>query len=55
METKNWFSRIYSTHFEISDIEKTFGEYKNSQHIILSVKDVIHLKGKTGGKWLWET
>ena len=42
---------IYDAHFKISDIEKIFGENNNSpvtQLIILSVKDVIYLKRKTG-------
>ena len=42
---------IYDAHFKISDIEKIFGENNNSpvtQIIILSVKDVIDLKRKTG-------
>ena len=44
---------IYDAHFKISDIEKIFGENTNSPItqlpvIILSVKDVIYLKRKTG-------
>ena len=42
---------IYDAHFKILDIAKIFRENNNSpirQLVILSVKDVIHLKRKTG-------
>ena len=42
--TEDWARMIYDAHFKISDIEKIFGEYKNSpvkELIILSVKDII--------------
>ena len=52
-DTITWVRRIYDNHFIISDHEKIFGEPSNNQIsniIIISVKDVIYQKRKTGSK-----
>ena len=51
--TEDWVRLFYDSHFEISDIEKNFGDKDNNQVkqlIILSVRDVIYCKRKTGRK-----
>ena len=51
--TKDWVRLFYYSHFKISDIEKNFGDKDNNQVkqlIILSVRDVIYCKRKTGRK-----
>ena len=52
--TENWVRLFYVSHFEIADIEKIFGDIENDQVkqvIILSVRDVIYHKRKTGS-WM---
>ena len=47
----NWVKSLHYPHFEISDIEKIFGEKYNNlmKHLIItSKKDVIYFKRKTG-------
>ena len=53
--TEIWVRQLYNPQFKISDIEKCFGEKCNKyvKHvIIISVKDVIYQKRKSGNQML---
>ena len=53
-KTENWIKNLGYHHFKISDIEKIFGEKHNDllKHtVVLSIKDVIYQKRKTGKKF----
>ena len=51
--TITWVRRIHDPHFIVSDIDKIFGFSSNNQIVnllIISVKDVIYQKRKTGNE-----
>ena len=53
--TVNWIRLIYDSNIKIADIEKIFGDIDNDQVkqvIILSVRDVIYHKRKTGSEMI---
>ena len=49
-DTEKWVKGLNYPHFKISENEKIFGEKHNDhlKHIIISIKDVIYQKRKSG-------